>query len=531
MLSDNQPYKLRPCHLSGLLYVLLFATCIVTIFEEPAHAVQVVAGRYDGNGLDNRFLGGLGFRPDALIIKGENAQEAVIRTTTMSGDASKLVSEATALVANRVQSLDADGFTVGSDLDVNSSTAAYHWVAFRDDGLGDFKVGSYTGNGTDNRSITGVGFPPDYVIVMSSAANKTLHRSSATAADESLFFSADAAVANAIQRLQVDGFEVGTSGAVNTTGVVYHYIAWRARRMAVGSYIGDAIDNRSITGIGGQPVYVIVKIKNTTAQGYHRTATVIGDLTLRFNDTTVSNGIQAFEPDGFQIGTGGGVNTKGSAYFWIAFTPNDLPTPTIASLSPNVGPSGTSVTVSGWSFGASPGSLTLNGVSVTPTSWNNTSITFTVPDGATSGAVQVTAGGRTSRGVGFIVSAPFAGVSYFYDSLNRLKAVVDQAGEAGVYNYDIVGNLLSIERKSPPQVGVFGFRPKSGPGGTSVVVSGVNFSPSPSGNVVKLGTVDAHVSAASPNEIVAILPAGTACATISVTTSSSSATSEEQFCP
>ena len=35
---------------------------------------------------------------------------------------------------------------------------------------------------------------------------------------------------------------------------------------------------------------------------------------------------------------------------------------------------------------------------------------------------------------------------YFYDELGRLVGVVDGQGNAAVYNYDAVGNLLSIQR-------------------------------------------------------------------------------------
>lgn len=37
---------------------------------------------------------------------------------------------------------------------------------------------------------------------------------------------------------------------------------------------------------------------------------------------------------------------------------------------------------------------------------------------------------------------------YFYDELGRLSAVTDGQGNAAVYNYDAVGNLLSITRNT-----------------------------------------------------------------------------------
>src|SRR6266496_472843 len=40
---------------------------------------------------------------------------------------------------------------------------------------------------------------------------------------------------------------------------------------------------------------------------------------------------------------------------------------------------------------------------------------------------------------------------YFYDDLGRLSGVADSAGNTAIYNYDAVGNLLSITRNTPPE--------------------------------------------------------------------------------
>ena len=66
--------------------------------------------------------------------------------------------------ANRITSLNADGFSVGSDNTANKNGTIFYYVAFNDvSGIVD--ANSYTGNGTDNRNITGVGFQPEYVMV------------------------------------------------------------------------------------------------------------------------------------------------------------------------------------------------------------------------------------------------------------------------------------------------------------------------------------------------------------------------------
>ena len=58
-------------------------------------------------------------------------------------------------------------------------------------------------------------------------------------------------------------------------------------------------------------------------------------------------------------------------------------------------------------------------------------------------------------------SAAAAEVSYVYDDLGRLKAVIDPGTDTAVYNYDAVGNLLSISRQSSALVSIIEFSPSA----------------------------------------------------------------------
>ena len=84
------------------------------------------------------------------------------------------------------------------------------------------------------------------------------------------------------------------------------------------------------------------------------------------------------------------------------------PTLTLSSVSPNAGPVGTSVTLSGSAFGATQGSSTVNFGNVTAnvTSWSDTSIVATVPSGLPTGPINVTVtvGGQTSNSQTFNVT-------------------------------------------------------------------------------------------------------------------------------
>lgn len=113
-------------HFTAHLFVALFITGAVGFLAAPPAQALMVTGSYTENATDNRTITGLGFQPDVVIIKASDAaQEAVMRTSSMSGDLSKPMGEATALTANLIQSLDAGGFTIGNDARVNNNTTTY----------------------------------------------------------------------------------------------------------------------------------------------------------------------------------------------------------------------------------------------------------------------------------------------------------------------------------------------------------------------------------------------------------------------
>src|SRR5687768_4856544 len=121
-------------------------------------------------------------------------------------------------------------------------------------------------------------------------------------------------------------------------------------------------------------------------------------------------------------------------------------------------------------------------------------------------------------------TAEGADISYIYDDLGRLKAVVDPATDTGVYNYDAVGNLLSISRQSSSVVSIIEFTPKEGPIGTTVTIVGTGFSETPSQNNVTFNGVSATVTSSTGTKIVTSVPSGAATGPIAVTSPGGSAT-------
>ncbi len=112
-----------------------------------ASTARMATGSYTGNGVDNRAITGLGFQPDMVYIKARTARSSMMRLSTFgAGDATKDIGVSNGnFVLNNIQSLDADGFTIGTDVRVNENAVTYDYVAFKA-AAGYMTVGTYTGN-------------------------------------------------------------------------------------------------------------------------------------------------------------------------------------------------------------------------------------------------------------------------------------------------------------------------------------------------------------------------------------------------
>ena len=155
----------------------------------------------------------------------------------------------------------------------------------------------------------------------------------------------------------------------------------------------------------------------------------------------------------------------------LNFRLNQAGTPTLTSLNPTSGPAGTTVTLTGTNFNGAT-AVSFNGTAATFTVVNSTSITTTVPAGATTGNVTVTTGSGTTSGISFTVIVP-------------------------------APTLTSLS-------------PTSGIVGASVTLTGTNFT---SGSTVSFnGTAATSVTVNSATEIAATVPSGATTGNVTVTT-------------
>jgi len=224
------------------------------------------------------------------------------------------------------------------------------------------------------------------------------------------------------------------------------------------------------------PVGTGVTINGTSFTG--ATAVAFNGVSATFTVTSAT-AIQATVPAGATTGPLTVTAPSGTATSASSFTV--VPVPAIASFSPTSGPVGTAVTINGTSFtGATR--VVFNGVSATFTVTSDSAIQTSVPAGATSGPVSVTAAGGTATS-----SSSFTVIS-------------------------------------PPAIS--SFAPTSGPVGSPVTISGTSFT---GATAVAFNGVGASFTVASDTAIQAIVPAGATTGPVSVTTPGGTATSAGNF--
>jgi len=129
----------------------------------------------------------------------------------------------------------------------------------------------------------------------------------------------------------------------------------------------------------------------------------------------------------------------------------------------------------------------------------------------------------------FISSLAHAEQRYFYDSLGRLAAEMDSAGNVAFYEYDAVGNLLAIRQGDPDELTLVSFSPTKGPVGTTVTILGSGFSATLSENHVFVNDTPATVLSAENASIVFTVPSGATTGLIKVTTPRGTVLSAQPF--
>lgn len=250
----------------------------------------IKSGKYTGDGSDPQTISGIGFTPKSVFIMsnagtgdGSCAQWKSDSMTTGATGVTRSLGSSVELATGQIDSFTSDGFLVRDQKNIN--TTNYYYIAF---GGSSCVTGTYTGDATDNRAITGIGFKPKWVVVGGGAATATLNKCTATgdSTDICNYFSSFTSPSNRIQSLDSDGFTVGSATNINNTGDTYYYMAITGDNVYSAAYVGNLTDNTLMTGIPFIPVSIYAKASDAATQSFWRTGEA-GDLTGRMGLTRV----------------------------------------------------------------------------------------------------------------------------------------------------------------------------------------------------------------------------------------------------
>jgi hypothetical protein len=352
-------------------------------------------------------------------------------------------------------------------------------------------------------------------------------------------------------------FSYTTDGSYPTGDVGIHaltsaftFMGWEG-----GDTAGGAPAIASFAPASG-PVGTSVLISGTNFTG--TTAVTFNSVSASFmvgSDTTM----QATVPAGATTGPLSVTTPRGTMSSTDNFTV--VSPPTIGSFAPSSGPAAISVTINGTNFTGAT-SVTFNAVSASFTVTSATEIQATVPAGAATGLLSVTTPGgtATSSGVFAVVDPPtitsfaptsgpvgtsvtisgtnFTGAtsvtfnsvsaSFSVTSATAIRATVPAGVTTGPMSVTTAGGT-AISSSAFTVVSlptITGFSPTSGSVGTSVTISGTNFTGATS---VTFNTVGASFTVTSAAEIQATVPAGATTGLLSVTTPLGTARSTSNF--
>ncbi|MHB8878419.1 MAG: hypothetical protein ACYC8T_32385, partial [Myxococcaceae bacterium] len=179
---------------------------LVLIGSAAAAQPRAASGSYLGDGQDDRAIG-VGFTPAFLLIQGADGRVPMARSASMPADSAKaMVGLADSLTAGRVRSLGDAGFVLGPDGLVNLPGTTYHWVAFSG-----VATGTYLGDLSASRTISGVGFTPGAVFIVPEAPfNSTLRFASMPGGG--FDFGGGGPEATGLGSFEPDGFRLGSHG-------------------------------------------------------------------------------------------------------------------------------------------------------------------------------------------------------------------------------------------------------------------------------------------------------------------------------
>ena len=298
---------------------------------------------YTGTGSSNAITG-VGFQPDWTWIKDRDTASNHMVTDAVRGATKTLYTQnadGESTVAQALKSFNTDGFTVGTDGDVNANTknfASWNWKAGTTSG---FEILTWTGNQTNRTISHSLGKAPECLIIKGinqvedwttyqvgygNTGNLILN-STGAASNSSTYWQDTTPSASVIT--------LGTSTRLNGNSINYICYAFTGIQgySKFGSYTGNGSTDGAFIYTGFKPAWVMIKRTDSSASW-----TLLDNKRDPYNvtekrlfadsndaDTVGANGNTDFLSNGVKIRTSHlGINASGGTYIYMAFAEEPL---------------------------------------------------------------------------------------------------------------------------------------------------------------------------------------------------------------
>jgi hypothetical protein len=293
---------------------------------------------YTGTGSSNAVTG-VGFQPDWLLVKSREHTYYPTTVDAVRGATKYLYTNANsaeATSANYVASLDADGFTLGTSNEVNSSTysdfVSWNW---KESTTSKLDIVQYSGTGSAQTIAHNLGVKPDLIIIKrtDTTSNWIVYHQSLGATKFMYFNTTDDVETNSGVFNNTEPtssvFTVNTWNDVNNSSGTYIAYCFAPVKgySKFGSYTGNGNVDGPFIYTGFRPAFTICKIYSGNTNDWKctddkRPGYNINNKTINMNASSVEGTEDNCDylANGFKIRRNGNdVNGSGYEYIYMAF--------------------------------------------------------------------------------------------------------------------------------------------------------------------------------------------------------------------
>ena len=299
---------------------------------------------WTGNGTSQSIVNSGGFQPDLVWTKSRsnaynNYLEDTVRGAGKTIASNTVSAEFTA--AQLVTAFNSNGFTVGTDAEINGSTLTYVGWQWKESATAGFDIVTYTGNGANRNISHSLGIAPSMIIVKQRSSTEpwvVYNSNFSSPTGDYLFLNTTAAKGNVAGYWYTGAnsstFGVGPYSTMNANAATYvaYLFAEIAGFSKFGSYTGNGSADGPFVYCGFRPKYVLIKSSSVaTTDWYVQDATVnpsnvvTNYLYPNLSSAEQTNGLIDFTSNGFKIRNNyAPQNQNGATFIFAAFAQNPL---------------------------------------------------------------------------------------------------------------------------------------------------------------------------------------------------------------